>query len=153
MGGYDLEKACGRIIVIDGAVDEGLGAALDRGQGGSQLVRDVGDEILAHGLQAALAGDVVENGHRTPAGPLGNDRRHPDVDVALFAAELDFEGRPPSRVRGLGDRFLDPGIAYQLDQGHAGTPALEPEHTRQGRIGEGDAIVRVGYQDPFRDAV
>ncbi len=49
--------------------------------------------------------------------------------------------------------ILDPGIAYQLDQGHAGTPALEPEHTRQGRIGEGDAIVRVGYQDPFRDAV
>ena len=153
MGGDYLEKTPCRFAVVDGPVDEGLGTALDRGQGGAQLVRHVGDEILAHGLQAALAGDVEKHRNRAAAEPLADDRRHPDVDMALFAAEFDLEIRSSPRPRGFGDRFLDAGVAHQLDQGHAGTPCVEPEHSRQGGIGQEDAVVGAGHEDPLGDAV
>ena len=51
---------------VPGAVGEGLRIAADVGQGGAQLVGDVGHELPLHLLVLPLLGDVVENHQHAP---------------------------------------------------------------------------------------
>ena len=54
---------------VTGAVHQRFGIAADVGQGGAQLMGDIGHEFPAHFLRLVLLGDVVDD-HQYAALPL-----------------------------------------------------------------------------------
>ena len=51
-------------LIMESSIQECLGVCLDRGEGGLQLVGDVGDEVLPHAFEASQVGNIVEDKHR-----------------------------------------------------------------------------------------
>ena len=93
--------------LLEGAVQEGLEVALDGGEGGAELVGDVGHELRAHLLEAAELRDVVE------------DDDHP----GLVAREAEGDGMHlQDALRGVGQFDLP---AHHLAVGRG--PALAEE--------------------------
>lgn len=59
----DLEEAPIILRIIDGTGEERFGKTLNRRERGFEFVRNVGNEILAHALEAAKFTDVVQHQH------------------------------------------------------------------------------------------
>ena len=76
------------LLVLQAAVQQGLGVTLDRRQRRTELVRDVGDEILAHAFQALEVGDVMQNRDGASAGAQLERRRLHLERAALRRREL-----------------------------------------------------------------
>ena len=70
LGEHPPGEALDGLRVVGGVVD-GLGEQPDRADRGLELVADVGDEVAAHGLHAALAGAVLDERQHQP----GAERR------------------------------------------------------------------------------
>ena len=73
---------------VVGGVDDRLGEQLDRADRGLQLVADVGDEVAADRLDAALAGAVLDQRQHEPASPSGATRA---VTLARRARRVALE--------------------------------------------------------------
>ena len=56
-----LQEPHGLRGIVLGAVEQGLGEALDEGKRGAQFVADIADKFLADIFQLLQAGDIVEN--------------------------------------------------------------------------------------------
>ena len=76
----DFQEAAIVFGIVEGAGEQGFGEALNGGERRLEFVGDVGDEILAHTLEAAEFGDVVKHDDgsgRFFLGGLGRMRRRP----------------------------------------------------------------------------
>ena len=81
----DFQEAAIVFGIIESASEQRFGKALDGGERRFEFVRDVGDEILAHALEAAEFGDIVKHddgaGGFSVRGP-GRMQKHPALSPA-----------------------------------------------------------------------
>ena len=75
--------------IVLGAGEQRLGVRADHGDRRAQLVRDVRDEVPAHGLEPAHRGDVLEQQHAAVAAPRARDADQ----RARAVRELDLGAR------------------------------------------------------------
>ena len=141
---------------VVGRVGDGLGEQADRADRGLELVADVGHEVAAYGLHAALAGAVLDERQHQP----GSERRHPrgqragepavergQVDVAL--ADLPVASHLRDEVEQLGQQD---GVAAHQPEGvrrrrgledvvglvdHHGAGAQDAQDGRDARLDDG----------------
>ena len=95
-----LNEFEGVLPVVQRAFEERLGEALDGGDGGLELVGNVGHEVLAHLLQLLELGDIVEDGDEARQDIVSmEERRDPDHAVALLGP-VERELRRPRGAAG-----------------------------------------------------
>ena len=88
--GDDAQEAPGRVGVVERAVEQRLGEALDRGDRRLELVRDVGDEVAADRLEPLEPGDVVEHDarrRRRVVARRAQQQRAVGLQVAVLGAD------------------------------------------------------------------
>ena len=76
----DFQEAAIVFGIVESASEQRFGKSLDGGERRFEFVRDVGDEILAHALEAAEFGDIVKHDDgsgRFSFGDVGRMRKHP----------------------------------------------------------------------------
>ena len=119
----DVQKAVFRLPGDALHVPEGLGVAADVGEGGAQLVGDIGHELLAHLLVLPLGGDVVHHRHHAAVLPLG-DRSQVQLQDALAHRQLPGGEVGPLEAHDLlkGQLLSEEGVV--VVEGHL--PAQHP---------------------------
>ena len=130
-----------RIWVLERGVTERLGGGADGGDGGPQLVRDVGDEVAAQRLESAQIGHVDE--HREDAPRLAGERGGVNQEASRLDAgevELSRDRRAP-RARPLDD-VVQLGVPHGLDEELADVARSEEQHLAKRRVHEQDAVGR-----------
>ncbi len=134
-------RAGGRVVERAGL--ERFHERLERGDRRAELVRDVGDEIAAGGLDAPQLGHVLEQQHGTAA--VGQTGGH-DLDPAPWRwiqSQLDHLGDGAGGSRRAGN-LHHVGVAHGLGQ-RAAVQLLLAQQVGGGRVAQLDALV--GIQD------
>jgi hypothetical protein len=152
----DLEKPVERGSVVLCAVEQRLRGALYQRKGRPQLVAHVGHEFLAHPLELAEAGQVVEHQDGPVAGALRvaqRQRVHLEepgrghgVYPQLVAEDLKLPVQPRDDRRDL----VVPG---RLEHRLADGAPLEREQPRGGAVGEADPAGGVHDDEALDHAV
>ena len=139
-----LTESQGGIAILQGAVAERLGVALDCRERSAQLVRDVGDEVAAHPVQLLRRRDVAHHDdgsllraeRRAGERQRAADRLHPfEVQVALGA---------------VGEHLLDeidqPRLTGEIE--HIGRRGVRrhAEDLAEGGVQKPDSAAGVGHQ-------
>src|SRR5262245_59265639 len=141
-------------LVVQRAREQRLDEALDRGQRGLQLVRDVGDEVAPDALQAPQLRDVVQHDDEA-ALAAALEGAGVDLEDALLPApeEVDLErllaarrARAPEQVLELLDRREVP----QAPAHGGGRDDLEQR--ARGLVDEGHAVLLVHRHDALDHA-
>ena len=119
MGLNDLDEAPVIVLVLERALEQGLGVPANGRQGSAQLVGDVGHKVLAHALQALEVGDIVQDGQGARAGRRLERRGLNLKRTALGGGEREalLERLPTGQY--FGQHLDQPGIAHQLDERQA----------------------------------
>ena len=119
---------------VVGGVDDGVGEQLDRADRGLQLVADVGHEVAADRLDAALAGAVLDQGEDQ----LAAQRGHPGGDVARWHSLALHE------QLGLADLPVAAYLPDELGQlAHGDLVVAHEPHRDGGRGGLEDGVAGV----------
>ncbi|EAU64887.1 hypothetical protein STIAU_5392 [Stigmatella aurantiaca DW4/3-1] len=149
----DLHHLGGHGGVLQGPGLKCLRIAADGGDGGAQLVGDVGHEVLAHIFQPAQFGDVIEDGGAARQVPA--ERRHPD-------GEREGEEPLQGQLQARGGAF-PAGARHRVVEGlvpnegqrtlaHDG-PSARLEHHPEGVVVPDDGAFGIGDPDAFDHAV
>ena len=95
-----LQKVTGHLRGQVGVLLQGLGIAANVGDGGSELMGDVGHKLLAHGLVLHLLGDIVDH-HQHPHLLLPVKGRQEEQQRALSPDGLALQAVPLQGEDGL----------------------------------------------------
>ena len=140
------------MAVVGSAVQKGFGVALDRSQGRTEFVGDVGDEVAASFFDALGFGKVAEDGDGSAAGQRGRG----DVEGASGEDGDGAGGRDLFAVGGTADGGKELRIADRLNDGsiQASTLRNEAFHAAIGPLDaaigtDGDDGVLHGVQQSF----
>ena len=141
-----LAEAQRRVTIVESAVAERLGVALDRRERRAQLVRDVGDEVAPHAIQLLGLGDVAHHDDgallraegRSGERQRATNRLHAlEVQAALGALALPSTCWMRSTNRGSRARSrTSPGRSVRRDA----------EDLAEGGVQEPDPAAGVGHQ-------
>ena len=137
--GDDAHEAASRRRVVQGAVLEGLGEALDGGDRRLELVGDVGDEVAPHRLEPLEARHVVEHddGAHVVSVVVPVQQRAVGLEVALLRpdAHHDVGLHRTVAVQRLRHHVLEVGVADDLlDRLALGRRGIGVQEARGGRV-------------------
>ena len=121
LAGDDAQESASRVGVVGGAVQQGLGEALDRRHGGLEFVRDVGDEVAPHRLEPLEPGHVVEDDDRADPAVVVSTLREGAVPPGACGSrrprEREFAFHRGVPYQRLGDDVLELGVAHEVLDG------------------------------------
>ena len=130
---------------IDGIIGQGVEVARDDRQGRAQFVRGIGDEILAHGLEAHLPGDIAHQQQRLPRAVRNQLQRQIQIDLhrrandqgqrEIIAVQIVYEFRRANEI-------VDPQA--EIDR------PLQSEQARGLTVEPDDFVLAAQDDDPVR---
>ncbi len=146
----DIDKSAAVFDIVQSSVEQCVRVSDNARERRTQLVRDVGNEILADLFQTLQIRNVVEDGNHSAAGGHG-DRRRLHLEGARRVG-----GKMKPQLAGFAggqhraDAFVERGIAHQLQQTKTLVAfAAESDGAQQSLVAERHFKVRIDCQNAF----
>src|SRR6516164_9286418 len=146
----DAQEASAVLRIVDGAANERFRKALNCGERGSKLVRNIRDEIAADTLELAQFRNIVKHDHRAGGftGPHGSYGRGEVVLSQGAGGNFGLHARLAGKHAAY--RFDQLGLAHHFEQRTtADGRYVEPQDRRKARIGENQPFGPVHDGDTF----